>query len=121
MSILRNINDTLSAVLKLIFIAVIVLVVCYFGLSIYANVIENRVATVPDYPNIDKAQYEVTLRTTGQILLTDEYDHEYSGLSELYTLHGFYQIEKGKWQWYDDDIILDKYYFGDIIVKRRSQ
>ncbi len=116
MSRLKGFNDLLSAILKIFGIIAIVAFIGFVGLSIYANVVEKDGIT--GLPDMTKAPYIVKLKTTGQALFTKDFNDLGNG---RYTLYGFYNLEGTKWQWYDNYIILDEKYFGDIIIERRTE
>ena len=90
------------------------------ALSLWANVAENKAPDdgIPDYPSISKAQWEVTINNTGNVLLTNEYGHP---TDNLYILHGYYEIQGKKYKYRDVDLPLDEDYFGPIIVERRTE
>ena len=112
---LQSTNELLSIILKTIVIIVIVIAVFYFGLSIYGNIVEPGVAKVP---TIDKAEYIVHIKTTGQRLFTNDYSVVKDG---HYVVHGYYELKSNKWRWIDTDIPLDEEYFGPIEITRRSK
>lgn len=110
----QSVNDWLSVVIKILVIGVIVIGVLWFGLSIWGNIANSN--DQPEAPKESKAAYIVTLRATGQEFYTNK-------LSDLgngkYELSGYYELVKNKWIYRNMDVILDKYYFGDITVRKR--
>jgi hypothetical protein len=104
----------LSVILKLAFIVAIVLFVMWMGLSVFANATEN--SGTPKLPSVDKAQYSVFIRATGETLLTDNYDTLGEG---SYILHGVYRITDGKWRYQEADLPVSEEYFGPILLRRR--
>lgn len=120
---LGTIRDFQSVVLLTALIVLVTLGILFMGLSIWANVAENSDITgLPRMPAASKAQYTIELRTTGDVLLTNDYDVAESPNNPdmlLYTLNGFYRVENDKWKYDESDIPLDEYYFGEITPNRR--
>jgi len=116
---LQNLNNFSSLVLRLMLIAVIVMAVLYFGVSIWGNIALGRSndTSLPDMPSLSKAPYQITMVTTGQTLLAREYETIDTG---VYVLKGYYSLVDKKWQWHETMLELDTYYWGDIIIKRRE-
>lgn len=112
----QAINEWLSIIIKVGAIGLIVLGALWFCTSIFANVFEVDYG-MPDYPPADKARYQVLLKTTGWVYLTNEYEQVDDG---VYRLHGFYELDRRKWEWHDSVVTLDEQYFGDIIIERRT-
>ena len=111
----QTVNDSLSIILKIMAIIAITIGVLWFGLSIWGNIaIDNDKS--PDPPKESKAGYEILLHATGQTLYSNKVSDLGNGRIEL---NGYYEIEKDKWIYRNIDISLDKYYFGDITVRRR--
>ena len=117
MTIASRLNEWLSIVLKLVILVVVILAIMWGGMSIYANVTEKDSGVFPKLPDVKKAQHMVVLKTTGELLLTDDYDILGDG---EYVLHGFFSVVDGKWEWHDKDILLNEKYFGEITIKRRG-
>lgn len=113
MTIRQGINDWLSIILKVMAIGGIIILVGYFGLSVWGNVVENKVAKIPD-----DAQYTVLLVDAGQIYLTDDYDVLGNG---KYQLNGYFELVKNKWREKDAVITLDEATCGEIVIERRSE
>ena len=109
----QAVNDSLSIVLKSMLIIAIVIGVFWFGLSIWGNIANND---GPDPPDENKAAYLVVLKATGQQIYTDQVSDSGNG---IYELNGYYELIKNKWVYNDTILPLDKYYFGDITVRRR--
>jgi len=95
-------------------ITAIVIIVLWVGLSIWGNIANND--GVPDPPDENKAAYLVVLQATGQEIYTDKVSDSGNG---IYELNGYYELIKNKWVYNDTILPLDKYYFGDITVRRR--
>ena len=118
--------DTSTKVTKLILMWALILfvgfVLFWVGTSIYANVTENNIDDgLPDFPSIKKAQYQVTVKATGEVLFTDDYDTALGVKGEAHTLHGYWQVKDNKFRYFDHDLVLDEYYFGNIIITRRTE
>ena len=111
----QGVNDWLSIILKGMVIFIIIIGVLWLGLSIWGNITEKSAAAPP--PSIDKAPLVFTIVNTGQQILTTDYSVEADG---RYTLHGFYNLEKGKWKWRNEDLTIDEFYFGEIKIIRRE-
>lgn len=106
-----GLNQWLSIILKLAFIAGIVLFIMWMGLSVFANATENK-----GLPSVAKAQHEFFIKATGESLLTDDYDIVGNG---SYILHGFYRLDGGKWRYQKVDFTLNEEYWGTILVRDR--
>ena len=114
-------NEFLTLVIKVMVILVASVAIVYLGISVYGNWALSRVVAdgeLPAYPSVSKAQYEVTITTTGATLLVKEYDSPSDG---VYELDGYYLIENDKWVWTDKQLSLDEYYFGEIDIERRMK
>lgn len=119
-----------SEVTKLILMWMVIIafgiIVFWLGTSAYANFTENKVDTgLPDFPNIKKAQYLVTFKATGNVILTNDYVTETRDVNneydDLHVLNGYYEIKGNKYKFRDTVLLLDELYFGDIKIQRRSE
>lgn len=118
MRIRSTINDWLSIILKIIAIFAIITVVTFIFISIWANISEpDNLSGLPDFPDISKAHYLVYFQATGNILLTDKYDHP---KDNIYNLYGYWEIRDNKYRYVDEVLSLDEYYFGDIEITHRK-
>lgn len=118
---IQRLNDLGSLIIKFLIIALASVFIIYLGISVYGNIVLNRAESsggLPVYPSISKAQYEITLTTTGQKLLAKEYEQPSEG---VYVLDGYYSVNDGKWRWTDRTLSLDTFYFGEINIQRRSK
>ncbi len=116
---IQRLNDLGSLIIKSLIIIIAATVIFYFGISVYGNIILGRVVAdngLPVYPSISKAQYEITLTTTGEKLLAKEYENTKEG---IYVLNGYYSLKGGTWRWTDRALSLDTSYFGEIKIERR--
>jgi len=104
----------LSVVLKLFALVAIILGIAWLGLSIYANFQEYNFIEIKNDVSVEKAQYEFKIVTTGEVLLTENFDSVASGTRNKYILHGYYKIIKDKWKYNDSELTLDENYFGPI-------
>lgn len=119
MAVRQGLKEWLQIVLMVILILAVSLAILWGGLSIYANIVENNDSDIlPKYPNISKAQYTVYIKATGNVLLTDNYEHP---TDNLYILHGYWEISNNKYKYHEGTITLDSLYFGDIIINRRAE
>lgn len=104
----------MSLVLKFFAILAIVVGIVWMGISIYANFQEFNFIEIKNEPSVEKAQYEFKIVTTGEVLLTQDFDSSASGDRSKYILHGYYKIIKDKWKYNKSDLSLDENYFGRI-------
>lgn len=116
-------NEILKLILMITIICVIVIGIFWLSTSIYANITENNNDIgLPDFPDIDKAQYLVIIKATGEVLLSN---HIKTTLGEkrqeVHCLSGYYQDIRNKYRFVDSEFVLDEWYFGDIVIKRRSE
>lgn len=115
----QAIKDWVSIILMVAIIAMAALGATWFFISIYANIAENDdSAGLADFPDVEDAQYAFSFKATGNIILSNEYEHP---SDNLYILHGYWEDRDGKYRYNDGDLILDKNYFGDIVVTRRGK
>jgi hypothetical protein len=91
---------------------IIIVIICGVLFAVF-SVVGDFTEASTEPPN--KAQWRFTIRNTGEILYTAEYDHPNDS---QYTLHGYWELEKNKYQYHDVELILDKTYFGPIKVER---
>jgi hypothetical protein len=125
MQIRQTIKDYLHIILLVALITLVSLGAIWIGLSIYANARENdNPSGLPDFPSESKAEYLLLIRTTGQVVFTDDLttDLRDRGVEndDLYKLNGYWDARDGKYRHNDSVLILDELYFGDIIVERRQ-
>jgi len=112
-------NAWLTVVLKLFALVAIILGIAWLGLSVYANFQEYNFIEIKNDVSIEKAQYEFKIGTTGEILLTEDFDSVKSGDRSKYVLHGYYKIIGEKWKYNKSDLTLDENYFGRIDYQLR--
>ena len=121
---INSFRDNTKEWLKLILLGLLIFVaifgILWIGLSIYANFTENRAGNIPKAPSISKAQYEFRIKTTGDVLLSHDFDFNESQGYDIYTLHGFYRIVDDKWKFQDTDLSLNEKYWGKIDYRRRE-
>lgn len=72
-----------------------------------------------DQPALPEVKYAIVVKVTGNRYLTDIYDVSPSSEAgkQAYTLHGYYEQVKGKYEYRDIVLQLDEKYFGDIEVR----
>lgn len=115
---MHKLNEFLSIILKSMAIGAISIGVLWFALSIWGNIDEglaknNDITEMPDPP---VTAYEVVIAGTNQPLYTDSY----TKISDtVHKLSGYYELNKGKWEYKKTELLLDEFYYGDIIVRRR--
>ena len=105
----------LKKILIVLILLVVLAIVSYIGISIYAAFINGPEGT-STLPDIEKASYLVYIENTGNLLLTDEYEHQGS----IYILNGYFELIGQKWKYRSFEIILDEKIFGKIEIKRRE-
>jgi hypothetical protein len=95
-------------------ICLLIVGLAYSGACIYANFIQRDPG---EYilPPIKKAQYEVAIRNTRNIIYTDDYDIE----GTTYILNGYWELTGDKYKFRDHLISLDQEIFGKITVRSR--
>jgi hypothetical protein len=121
MSWLQKLNESLSIVLKFLAIVFIAVAIIWGGISIYVNITENdNPAGVIKPPDITDAGYIITFKNTGQVIFTDDVVTTNEAGRDIHTVSGYYESNKGKFRFIDSNLVLDEYYFGDIIIQRRS-
>ena len=59
--------------------------------------------------------YLVLIKNTGNLLLTNDYEHQ----GNIYILNGFWELAGQKWKYRGYPLVLDEGIFGKIEVKRR--
>ena len=104
-----------------LFIAIIGVIVgiAWMGISIYANFQEYNFTGIKNEVSVEKAQWEFRIVTTGEVLLTEDFDSVASGDRSKYILHGYYKIIKDRWKYTKSDLTLDENYFGKIAYQVR--
>ena len=65
--------------------------------------------------SIRDAKYSIYLKATRQYYYTDDIKID----GDEYTIYGYWEKQNTKYVYRNVDIILDEYYFGDIIIKKR--
>lgn len=121
MNILDTANKTTSLIIKLLVIGLAGLLILWIILSVIGNAFEGN--DIPSPPNLENARYAVTLSSTNQLLFTDNYDVQRSVRAPdkmVYVLHGYFELKDNKYCPHENDLQLDEYYFGDIIITRRT-
>ena len=113
-------NAWLSLLLKLVLICVGVIAAAWMGISVYANFQEFNFIDVKNEPSVEKAQYEFIISTTGEVILTEDFDSVASGDRQKYILHGYWKVIKDKWKYSKQDLPLDENYFGKIKWRYRT-
>ena len=114
MSFRSGLNEWLSIFLKIAGIFLAIFGIAWVGLSIYANFQEYNFVEIKKEPSVEKAQYEFKIVTTGEVLLTEDFDSVTSGTRDKYILHGYYKVTGDKWQYSKNDLTLDEKFFGPI-------
>lgn len=113
---LRETNDFLSIVWKIVGLVLLAVAGVYLAICIIGNISLNRAKTGPAMPSVKNAKYEFTIETTGQQLLTSTYQQS----GTIYTLNGYYSLKDNKWIYTKNVLELDSKYFGPIELITRK-
>ena len=92
----------------------IVLLIAYAAISVYANIAGRPAAVKP--PSVKDAPYSFRVAVTGNVLLAKKYTQA----GTVYTLNGYYEIVNGKYVYRKGTVRLDEKTFGTIEMKRRT-
>lgn len=121
---LQRLSDIQSILLKGLLILAIIAGAIIVGINIVGNIALARANRPPEasYPSVSKAQYQFTLKTTGQVLFAEKYDSSKDGAFDVYILkYGHYEDLNGRWVWRKAPMPpMDERYFGEIKVERRE-
>ena len=109
-----NTKSWLDVIIRLLAVILIIVGIAWIGISAYANIQEYNFIEIKNDVSVEKAQYEFKIVTTGEVLLTENFDSVASGDRQKYTLHGYYKVIKDKWKYNDSELTLDENYFGPI-------
>lgn len=112
-------NAWLNLVLKIVLIVgggAFIAWVIFSGFITWPN---NNFLEIKNDVSVEKAQYEFKIITTGEVLLTENFDSVKSGDRSKYILHGYYKIIGEKWKYSKTDLTLDENYFGRIEYQER--
>lgn len=107
-----------KGLILIIALLLIVGVVGYFALGVINSCMGPP--NMPDIPKSDEAAYSLSVKNTGKLLLTDDY--EVMGVdvgSRVFILHGFWELTGQDFKFKPGDIVLDEGIFGEITLKRR--
>lgn len=123
--ILRRAKDTTGLFLLLTLLVIAAVGAAWIILAFVANFTENNnLSSLPKMPAIKKAEYQAVVQTTGDVLLTPRFDTATSPNDkelQLYTLHGFYCVVDGKWQYNEDDFTMDEFIWGNVKISKRRE
>lgn len=103
----------------MLFIAIIIIGIVFVGfiiISIVGNIQLGCSSKEIKPPDIEKAQYQVYVKATRKIYYTNRYE-VING--KIHILHGYYEPRNGKYIYNPSDIMLNAYYFGDVIINKR--
>ena len=112
-------NAWITLLLKVLLIFAAVVGIAWMGLSLYANFQEYNFIEIKSEPSVEKAQYEFRIVTTGEVILSQDFDSVVSGDRQKYILHGYFKVDNDKWKYIKSDLILDENYFGEILWRVR--
>lgn len=117
--VLAKTEQGLKVFVLLLLSILLIIAITYGGISLYANIVENNSQVdLPKFPNINKAKYTFTFKTTGNILLTNEYNNIKPG---VYELIGYWESNEKKYIYHDKELLIDESYFGDVIITARTK
>lgn len=105
-------------IIRIVLLVVILGIVGYIGLSIYANcAVFRESASGPgiEMPDAHLAPYRVKLVNTGRTLFAAGYSQD--GL--VYTLHGYWELGDDGFAYRAHNLVLDERSFGAIVVTAR--
>jgi hypothetical protein len=111
----------LSTIWKVLLIIILVGVIAYAGVCVKANFLDGITKATPEPPDMKAAKYELTIEATRQVYYSNSVDQKGEALDQrVFTLHGFWQMVKGKWVYVKTDSPpLDEVTFGKIRLERR--
>jgi len=110
----------LSGIIKVILLIVVLAFLAWVGLTCYSNLIAKPNTGQADIPEKEEASYSVSIKNTGNLILTDDYEVHGSEVgSRVFILHGFWELRGQDFELVEGDIILDEAIFGEITIKRR--
>lgn len=104
-------------IIKFGILAVVVLVIVYFGVTLYANFTggTSSQAGAIKLPKVEEATYSVLINNTGNLLFTSNYEM----FGKVYVLHGFWEMSGPGYTFRNRNLSLDPGIFGTITVKPR--
>jgi len=107
-------------VIKVIILVVMIALLAYGGLCVYANCIATDPSRL-EMPTAEEAPYSFLVENTGTLILSDEYEKfGDTGGSCTYILHGYWELIGMEFKYRENDIVLSEQVFGEITVKRRQ-
>ena len=109
--------SVLKKMLLILILLVILAGLSWVGISIYANFIQSPAGASSTMPDIEKATYSVYIENTGNLILTDSYEHQ----GNIYILQGYFELVGQKWQYRKSELVLDEAIFGKITIERRLE
>lgn len=107
--------SVIKKIILIVILLVVVAVIFFIGVSVWANFFRAPEGSLPNMPDVEKASYMVLIKNTGNLLLTNEYEHQ----GNIYILNGFWELIGQKWKYQDSQLVLDEAIFGKIEIKRR--
>lgn len=107
--------SVLKTMILILILVVIVAGLFWVGMSVYFNFFRTPEGALPEMPDIEDATYLVLIKNTGNLLLTDDYEHH----GNIYILKGYWELTGQKWQYRGAELVLDEQIFGKIEVERR--
>jgi len=96
-------------------ILVIGIIIVYGVVVLYGNffVLNSSPYSMPDS---DKATYSIAIKNTGNTVLSNNVEE----IGGLVILDGYWELVGQKFQYRDDNLVLDKAIFGPITVRDRQ-
>lgn len=105
----------IAKIFHLLVISIIIIGLLYSGTCIYANFFHNAPGEY-DRPSAKRAQYEITIRNTNNVLYTDGYE----AAGTKITLQGYWELADDRYIYRPHTLTLDRQTFGAIIIRLRG-
>lgn len=108
-------------IIKFLFLFVVLVVIAYVGITIYANLSHSELPEI-SVPKLSDASYSIYIQNTGELFYTNSLEqHGDTPGSRLYVLSdGYWQLAGKKFVYNSSSMILDEHIFGVITFKRRQ-
>jgi len=96
-------------------ILVIGFILVYGGIVIYGNFFALNAAPY-SMPDSDKASHSITIKNTGNTLLSNNVEQ----IGSVVILDGYWELVGQKFKYRDDKLVLDRVVFGPVTVRARQ-
>lgn len=98
----------------------LIMMLAYLGTCVWANFVQPNINSEPSV-SAHRAGYKITIEATGQQLysghVADYRGSSTPGWNTKVILDGYYELRDGKYRRNPSTLVLDEYYFGNIIVE----